>query len=215
MEKIKVLFVCTHNSARSQMAEGLLRHLADDRFEVMSAGTEATHLRPLAVRAMDELGIDISGQESKTPERYLGQPFDYVITVCDVANEACPFFPHASERLHWSLPDPAAAQGTEEVRLEVFRSVRDRLRDHIEGELVRTGEETDPMRKQKVLFLCTQNSARSQMAEAFLSIHRAAEKASLLGNLFAIAQPAMGGGARPTAHLSLHLFLKLLSDPRW
>ena len=136
MKKTKVLFLCTHNSARSQMAEGLLRHLARDRFEVMSAGTEATHVRPLAVRAMDEVGIDISGQESKTLDRYVGEPFDYVITVCEEANEACPFFPGAAERLHWSLPDPAAAQGTEEERLEVFRSVRGLLRDYIEGELV-------------------------------------------------------------------------------
>ena len=136
MEKTKVLFLCTHNSARSQMAEGLLRHLAGDRFEVMSAGTEATHVRPLAVRAMDEVGIDISGQESKTLDRYVGEPFDYVITVCDEANEACPFFPSAAERLHWSLPDPAAAQGTEEERLEVFRSVRDLSRDYIEEKLV-------------------------------------------------------------------------------
>jgi arsenate reductase len=128
--------LCTHNSARSQMAEGLLRHLAGDRFEVMSAGTEATHVRPLAVRAMDEVGIDISGQESKTLDRYVGEPFDYVITVCEEANEACPFFPGAAERLHWSLPDPAAAQGTEEERLEVFRSVRDLSRDYIEGKLV-------------------------------------------------------------------------------
>ena len=136
MKKTKVLFLCTHNSARSQMAEGLLRHLAGDRFEVMSAGTEATHVRPLAVRAMDEVGIDISGQESKTLDRYVGEPSDYVITVCEEANEACPFFPSAAERLHWSLPDPAAAQGTEEERLEVFRSVRDLSRDYIEGELV-------------------------------------------------------------------------------
>jgi arsenate reductase (thioredoxin) len=136
MKKTKVLFLCTHNSARSQMAEGLLRHLAGDRFEVMSAGTEATHVRPLAVRAMDEVGIDISGQESKALDRYVGEPFAYVITVCEEANEACPFFPGAAERLHWSVPDPAAAQGTEEERLEVFRSVRDLLRDYIEGELV-------------------------------------------------------------------------------
>ena len=131
-----MLFLCTHNSARSQMAEGLLRHLAGDRFEVTSAGTEATHVRPLAVRAMDEVGIDISGQESKTLDRYVGEPSDYVITVCEEANEACPFFPGAAERLHWSLPDPAAAEGTEEERLEVFRSVRDRLKDHIVGDLV-------------------------------------------------------------------------------
>src|SRR3712207_1076524 len=136
MQKPKVLFLCTHNSARSQMVEGLLRHLAGERLEVMSAGTVATQVRPLAVRAMEELGIDIFSHESTNMARYLGEPFDYVITVCDEANEACPFFPHAGERLHWSLADPAAAQGTEEERLEVYRSVRDRLRDHIEGELV-------------------------------------------------------------------------------
>ena len=94
-EKKRVLFLCTHNSARSQMAEGLLRHLAGERFEVMGAGTEATRVRPLAIRAMDEIGIDISGQESETLDRYLDEPFDYVITVCDDANEACPFFPGA------------------------------------------------------------------------------------------------------------------------
>ena len=136
MEKTKVLFLCTHNSARSQMAEGLLRHLAGDRFEVMSAGTEATQVRPLAVRAMDELGIDISDQESKTMERFLGDTFDYVITVCDDANEACPIFPGARRRLHWSFEDPAQATGSEEERLRVFQSVRDEIRERIEGELL-------------------------------------------------------------------------------
>jgi arsenate reductase len=135
-EKARVLFLCTHNSARSQIAEGLLRHLAGDRFEVMSAGTEATHIRLLAIQAMEEIGVDISGQESKTLERYLGEPFDYVITVCDDANEACPFFPGAANRLHWSLPDPSAAEGTYEERLAVFRSVRDELRDRVQAELV-------------------------------------------------------------------------------
>jgi arsenate reductase len=136
MEKTKVLFLCTHNSARSQMAEGLLRNLAGDRFEVMSAGTEATHVRPLAIRAMGELGIDISGQESKTLEKYLKEPFDYVITVCDDANEACPVFPGARRRLHWSFEDPAQATGSEEERLRVFQSVRDEIRERIEGELL-------------------------------------------------------------------------------
>ena len=131
-ERTRVLFLCTHNSARSQMAEGLLRHYGDERFEAFSAGTEATRVRPEAVRAMAELGIDISGQESETLERYLGEPFDHVITVCDEANEACPFFPGAKERLHWSLPDPSRANGTEEQRLGVFRSVRDRLKRRIE-----------------------------------------------------------------------------------
>ena len=128
--------MCTHNSARSQMAEGLLRQLAGNRFEAHSAGTEATHVRPLAVRAMDEVGVDISGQESKTLDRYLGEPFDYVVTVCDDANEACPVFPGAKNRRHWSLPDPSAAEGTEEERLAVFRSVRDGIRDRVQAELV-------------------------------------------------------------------------------
>ena len=118
------------------MAEGLLRHLAGDRFEVMSAGTEATHVRPLAVRAMDELGIDLSGQESKTLQRYLGETFDYVITVCDDANEACPVFPGARRRLHWSFEDPAQATGSEEERRRVFQSVRDQIRERIEEELL-------------------------------------------------------------------------------
>ena len=133
--KGRVLFLCTHNSARSQMAEGLLRHLAGDRFEVTSAGTEATRVRPEAISAMSDLGIDISGQESKTLERYLEDTFDYVVTVCDEANEACPFFAGAKERLHWSLPDPSRITGTEEERLEMFRSVRDRLRDLINVDL--------------------------------------------------------------------------------
>jgi arsenate reductase (thioredoxin) len=135
-EKSRVLFLCTHNSARSQMAEGLLRHLAGDRFESMSAGTEATHVRPLAVRVMEEIGIDISHQESKTLDRYLGEPFDHVITVCDDANEACPFFPGAANRLHWSFEDPSKAEGSEKERLAVFRSVRDRIRQRIEDDLV-------------------------------------------------------------------------------
>jgi arsenate reductase len=135
-ERARVLFLFTHNSARSQMAEGLLRDLAGDRFEAHSAGTEATHVRPLAIRAMDEIGIDISGQQSKTLQRYLSEPFDYVITVCDDANEACPFFPGAKNRLHWSFEDPSRAGGSEEERLAVFRSVRDRIRVRIEQELV-------------------------------------------------------------------------------
>ena len=117
------------------MAEGLLRHLAGNNFEVMSAGTEATHVRPLAIRAMDELGIDISGQESKTLDRYLGDTFDYVVTVCDDATEACPVFPGAKRRLHWSFEDPAQARGSEEERLRVFQSVRDEIKERIEGEL--------------------------------------------------------------------------------
>lgn len=136
MNKTRVLFLCTHNSARSQMAEGLLHYLAGDRFEAHSAGTEATHVRPLAARAMAEVGADISRQESKTLDRYLGEPFDYVVTVCDDANEACPVFHGAKERLHWSFPDPSQANGTEEERLAVFRTVRDEIRSRVERELL-------------------------------------------------------------------------------
>ncbi len=144
-ERVKVLFLCTHNSARSQMAEGLLRHLAGDRFEVMSAGTEATHVRPLAIRAMDEISVDISRQESKTLDRYLEEPFDCVITVCDEANEACPFFPGAKRRLHWSFEDPSRVDGSEEERLAIFRRVRDEIRERIQQELVNEKESRSSM----------------------------------------------------------------------
>lgn len=137
--KQKVLFLCTHNSARSQMAEGLLRDIAGDRFESHSAGTEETQVRPLAIEAMREVGIDISRQESKTLGRYLEEPFDYVITVCDSANEACPFFPGASERLHWSFPDPSKAEGTEEERLAFYGEVRDEIESRVRSELVGVG----------------------------------------------------------------------------
>jgi arsenate reductase len=132
----RVLFLCTHNSARSQMAEGLLRHLSGGRVVAFSAGTEATRVRPLAIRAMAEAGIDISAQESKTLQRYLGEPFDAVITVCDDANEACPLFPGARERLHWSFPDPSRATGTEAAQLAVYRATRDAIRERIERELL-------------------------------------------------------------------------------
>ena len=135
--KRRVLFLCTHNSARSQMAEGLLRFLGGDSFEAFSAGTEATFVRPLAIQAMSELGIDISGQQSKTLERYLREPFDEVITVCDAAAEACPVFPGALRRRHWSLEDPSKATGTEAEQLAMYRKVRDELRSRIEHELLK------------------------------------------------------------------------------
>lgn len=134
--RVRVLFLCTHNSSRSQMAEGLLRHLGGDGFEAHSAGTEATRVRPEAVAVMAELGADISSQESKTLHRYLGERFDYVITVCDAANESCPAFPGARRRLHWSFEDPSRATGSEEERLAAFRRVRDGLRERIEAELL-------------------------------------------------------------------------------
>jgi arsenate reductase (thioredoxin) len=133
MSVARVLFLCTHNSARSQMAEGLLRRLAADRFEVASAGTEARGVNPLAVRAMAEIGVDLRGHTSKTLDRFLGERWDYVITVCDNANESCPVFPGRVTRLHWSFDDPSAAAGGDEQRLAVFRRVRDEIRAWIEA----------------------------------------------------------------------------------
>ena len=133
MTRERVLLLCTHNSARSQMAEGLLRALDPERFEVASAGTEATRVHPLAIRAMDEVGIDLRGHHSKTLDRFLVEPWDHVITVCDAAAERCPIFPSGGRRLHWSFEDPAAVTGSEEERLAAFRRIRDaiaaRLRD--------------------------------------------------------------------------------------
>ncbi len=134
--KKRILFICTHNSARSQMAEGLLRSLAGDRFEAFSAGTEATRVQPLAIKAMSELGIDISGQQSKTLNGYLKELFDMVIAVCDNAAEACPVFPGAVERRHWSFQDPSQATGNEAERLAVYGHIRDEIRTQIENELV-------------------------------------------------------------------------------
>ena len=130
-EKQRVLFVCTHNSARSQMAEGLLRHLACDRFEVYSAGTVATRVNPFAIRAMAERGIDISQHTSDHIDRFMGQDFDIVITVCDHARETCPYFPATREQLHWSFEDPAAAQGSDEAILQEFRRIRDQIEQRI------------------------------------------------------------------------------------
>ena len=120
------------------MAEGLLRAFGGDRFDAFSAGTEATRVRPLAIRAMAELGIDISGQGSKALDRYLDQQFDAVITVCDQANEACPVFFGARKRMHWSFPDPSKAVGSEQQQLVVYRQVRDAIRERIERELLPT-----------------------------------------------------------------------------
>jgi arsenate reductase len=126
-DRQRVLFLCVHNSARSQMAEGLLRARAGDRFEAFSAGNEATEVRPLAIAAMAEMGIDISGQHSKTTADLGGQRFDYVITVCDDAKEACPYYPNAEQQVHWRFDDPAAATGTDDDRLAVYRRVRDEI----------------------------------------------------------------------------------------
>jgi arsenate reductase len=120
------------------MAEAYLRHLGGDAFEAYSAGTEPGTLNPLTVEVMAEEGIDISGQRAKAVDDFVQQRFDYVLTVCDDAREACPFFPGAARRLHWSLPDPSAASGSREERLSVFRAVRDEVRRRVE-ELLRDG----------------------------------------------------------------------------
>jgi arsenate reductase len=135
-EPMRVLFLCMHNSARSQMAEGFLRELGGGRFDVASAGIEARGLNPLAVQAMAEVGIDISLQESKTLDRYLDESFDLLITVCDEANEVCPYFANAKERRHWSFPDPSAVRGDDTTRFAAFRVVRDAIRERIDRELV-------------------------------------------------------------------------------
>lgn len=129
--KQRVLILCTGNSARSQMAEGWLRHLAADRFDVVSAGTHPSTVNPFAIQAMAEVGVDLSGHRSKAVKEFLGQPFDYVITVCDQAAEACPVFPGPAQRIHWSFPDPAAVQGSDAVRLATFRTVRDAIQQRL------------------------------------------------------------------------------------
>jgi arsenate reductase len=119
--KIRVLFVCTGNSARSQMAEAILRRDAGDRFEAFSGGADPRPINPLTIRVLDEVGIDIVGAESKPVSRFLGQPFDYVITLCDRARVSCPIFPGGGQTLHWGLDDPAEVEGTEAERLHAFR----------------------------------------------------------------------------------------------
>ena len=129
--KPRVLILCTGNSARSQIAEGLLRHFGNGRYEVSSAGTKPTCLNPLAIEVMQEMGIDISQQRSKSVAEFAGQAFHTVITVCDSAAEQCPVFPGAPQRVHWSLPDPAAVAGTYQEKLHAFREVRDELQARI------------------------------------------------------------------------------------
>jgi arsenate reductase len=135
MSKQKVLILCTGNSARSQMAEGLLRHMAADRFEVASAGTKPSIVRPEAIAVMAELGVDLSGHRSKSVNEFAGQPFDYVITVCDHAKESCPIFPAGTQRFHWSFEDPASVQGPEEERIAAFRKIRDQIHAKFAEEL--------------------------------------------------------------------------------
>ena len=131
MERRRVLFVCTHNSARSQMAEAMLNAWGGDLFQAFSAGTEATGIKPETVQVMDEIGIDISAQRSKTIDEFRGQSFDWFITVCDEAQQNCPVLPGVRDVAHWSIEDPSAATGAPEERLEVFRTARNRIRDRL------------------------------------------------------------------------------------
>jgi arsenate reductase len=128
--KKRVLILCTANSARSQMAEGLLRHDHGDLFEVKSAGARATSVRPEAIEAMREIGIDISGQRSKSVEEFATERFDFVLTVCDYARESCPYYAGHGVRLHRNFTDPAAVEGAESERLAAFRAVRDEIREY-------------------------------------------------------------------------------------
>ena len=129
--KQKILFVCKGNSCRSQMAEGLLRHYGKDKFEIFSAGLEPSYVHPLTIKAMTESGIDITNQYSKTVNEFLGQNFSYVITVCDGAKELCPVFPGKYNAIHWSIEDPASAEGTENERMKVFRRIRQDILERI------------------------------------------------------------------------------------
>jgi len=131
MKNKRVLFLCTGNSARSQMAEGLLRHIAPGRFNVVSAGVNPTEVNPLSVKVMEEIGIDISRQRSKSVDEFLGQLFDYVITLCESARQSCPIFTGKYIKIHWDLEDPAQAQGTEEEKIKVFRKTRNQIKKHI------------------------------------------------------------------------------------
>ena len=137
---IRVLFLCTHNAARSQMAEGLLRWVGGTDYRVFSAGTATTHVRSEAIKVMRELEIDISNQTSKTLDLFIEQHFDYVITVCDSANEACPIFPNAKERIHWSIDDPSSVDGEPADCLSAFRQARDDLHMRIETFFSQTNE---------------------------------------------------------------------------
>ena len=147
MSKAKVLFLCTGNSARSQMAEGYLRQAAADEFEPLSAGIDPKGLNPLAVEAMQEIGIDISQQKSKDVRNFLGQAIPYVITVCDNAKQQCPIFPRTYKFLHWSLDDPAEATGSHDDKLAVFRRVRDEIVERIQRERLRHKDKWDDVLK--------------------------------------------------------------------
>lgn len=130
-DKQRVLILCTGNSARSQMAEGLLRAIGGDRFSVESAGVAPSHVRPEAIAVMREIDVDISSHRSKSVTEFEDQRFHFIITVCDNAKETCPVFPGSAEQIHWSFDDPAIIEGDEEVRLAAFRKIRDQIKDRL------------------------------------------------------------------------------------
>lgn len=127
-----ILVLCTGNSARSQMGEGLFRHFLGGRFAVYSAGTRPSSVRPEAIAVMAELGIDISAHRSKSVDEFVGCEFAYVVTVCDNAKDNCPHFPGQTQRIHWSFEDPAAVEGDEAARLAAFRRIRDQIKARVE-----------------------------------------------------------------------------------
>ena len=139
MKKTRVLFICVHNSARSQMAEALLKHLCGSRYEVYSAGVEPKGLNPYAITVLEELGIDTSGLYSKHIDEYLGMEFDYVVTLCDEAKEACPYFPGGKNYIHIGFEDPASYHGPDHMKMEVFRRVRDEIRRWLEDTFCNRG----------------------------------------------------------------------------
>lgn len=136
-EKKKVLILCTGNSARSQMAEGLLKYITQNEYDVYSAGTKPSIVRPEAIRALAEIGIDISGNRSKSAEEFVDHEIDYVLTVCDNAKENCPYFPAKTKIIHHSFEDPAEIQGDEETRLNAFRKIRDEIKEYFENDFVK------------------------------------------------------------------------------
>ena len=143
-EPQRVIFVCTHNSARSQMAEGMLRAWGSGRFDAFSAGNEATHVRPEAIAVMDEIGIDISGHTSKTLAPFMGESFNWLITVCNRAREACPTLPGVAQQAHWSIDDPTTVEGDAEAQVAAFRAARDLLRDRVHMFVLAAGRDDLP-----------------------------------------------------------------------
>lgn len=149
MKKTRLLVLCTGNSARSQMAEGLFRAMGGADYEVFSAGTKPSQVRPEAIAVMREIGIDISAHRSKSVDEFARQHFDYVVTVCDNARDSCPAFPGGGQRVHWSLQDPAAVQGTEEERGTAFRRVRDQIQTRVNA-FFRENTETNHNKSQRL-----------------------------------------------------------------